>query len=352
MKIMIFAESSQYPNCLHILGLRQAIKELNLEGDIYDIAHEPVRERNRRQAIQDLRASRPDVILSCWPMPFVGGALRDEIVACRKGGTRVVWWWGDMHPHFDEWRDDGLVERVYHCAGDSPYWDFVAGRSGIKRERMCYLPEGSYRFDTLEGLEFPRMVPDMKNTVSFFGNITAEPYRRRAALLDFLKKERISVIHREAFNDDQNQAWKWQPAYWRQCHVVLSMSISNEVVGYTSARLFHLASCGACILAEWFPGLSELFKEGELLTFRTPEEAAKQVWWAFSHPEECQRMGQRAWERVKKEHTMTQRMAAILEDCGYPQPAQLVGAIRKPELRLGAAALKTIPASQWPMVNA
>lgn len=324
MRVMIFAESSQYPNCLHIKGLYQAIQQLGLKGDIYDTCHEPVRDRNIKQAIQDMTLTRPDLIISCWPHPFEKGPLHDAIKSCHDQGTKVVWWWGDYHKHFSISIDNDWIDRVYMTNYDEMYWRWVSGHVDIPIEQYRYLPEGSYAYPDRKALDVSFGHPMLQQKcVSFFGNLSAEVYQPRRDLIEALKKQRITVMHFEAFNDEQNRAWLWQPRYWRQAPLMLSMSITNQAPGYTSARLFHMAGSGACILTENFPGLEALYNLGsdfererpEVYAFTSHGQAVEMAEWLLNKsPEFIQEVGNKAFARTMRDHTITQRVLAILHD--------------------------------------
>lgn len=316
MRVMIFAEAKQYPNCLHIRGLRQAMEDLHVEGDLYDICHTPTKHEERERAERDIYENPPDLLISCWPMGFESSSLRNALVERRV--TCVVWW-GDYHKHVPEIQDGGFVKRIYMTNAEEEYWRWFSHHTGMSFEQMRYLPEGTYRFDTLDEVSGRFGHPTIPiQGIGFFGNLSGEAYASRRRVLETLKRERFTVMHFEAFNEEQNRAWLWQPSYWRYAPIMLSMSITAEAHGYTSARLFHLTGSGATTLVEYFPGLDRLFDVvNEVDTFRTPDEAVSRARLLMADPAWRLALGDMAFRRAMRDHTLTDRLRAIFHDMGF-----------------------------------
>lgn len=95
--------------------------------------------------------------------------------------------------------------------------------------------------------------------------------------------------------------------------------VPNESIGFeVNFRLFEAASCGALVLT---PQIGEdqdnAFVPGEeMLVYRDGLELLEQIAWAKAHPDETERMGRAAWERVQAEHLPRHRAAALSELAG------------------------------------
>jgi hypothetical protein len=83
------------------------------------------------------------------------------------------------------------------------------------------------------------------------------------------------------------------------------------------ARDFEVTPTGAFYLAQWHPDIDALFESGsEIDTWRTTDELSEKCSYYFDHPDEAKAMGQRAKERVAREHTWTHRFEKLLVEVG------------------------------------
>jgi spore maturation protein CgeB len=103
--------------------------------------------------------------------------------------------------------------------------------------------------------------------------------------------------------------------------IVLNTMHYGEIIG-VNCRLFEAAGCGAFQIAEWKPGLPELFEpEREMVTFRTREELKEKVDYYLSHPKERREIADRAYARSHREHTYDLRLKQMFEILGLPTEA-------------------------------
>ena len=99
--------------------------------------------------------------------------------------------------------------------------------------------------------------------------------------------------------------------------IVLNTMHFAEIEG-VNCRLFEAAGCGAFQIAEWKPGLAELFEpEREVVTFRSREELREKVDYYLAHPEERQVISDRAYIRAHREHTYEIRLKQMLQILGF-----------------------------------
>jgi hypothetical protein len=90
--------------------------------------------------------------------------------------------------------------------------------------------------------------------------------------------------------------------------------ILNEAISFeVNFRLFEGASCGVLVFT---PDAGEdqdvCFTSGkEMLVYHNGLELLDQTAWAEAHPEQAERMGRAAWERIQAEHLPNHRVAAL-----------------------------------------
>lgn len=99
--------------------------------------------------------------------------------------------------------------------------------------------------------------------------------------------------------------------------IVLNTMCVGEIES-VNCRLFEAAGCGAFQIADWKPGLPELFEpEREIVTFRTREELREKVDYYLARPEERQEIADRAYARAHREHTYEIRLQRMFEILGF-----------------------------------
>lgn len=98
--------------------------------------------------------------------------------------------------------------------------------------------------------------------------------------------------------------------------IVLNTMHYAEITG-VNCRLFEAAGCGAFQIADWKPGLPELFEpEHEIVTFHTRKELKEKVNYYLARPEERQEIADRAYARAQREHTYEVRLRQMFEVLG------------------------------------
>ena len=94
-------------------------------------------------------------------------------------------------------------------------------------------------------------------------------------------------------------------------HLDIGRLYQNDIV---TMRVFDVLACGGFCLAEWSPGLEELFVIGEELDcYRTLDEMLEKVeYWLDAGPEARRAVGERGRQRVLADHTITHRLRVLL----------------------------------------
>ena len=81
-----------------------------------------------------------------------------------------------------------------------------------------------------------------------------------------------------------------------------------------SVRTFEVACCGRLPFAEPQVDLTRFFDVGnEVVTFNNPEDLKSKIDYYLSHPDEMEKMAERARQRAVSEHTYYHRMKELLE---------------------------------------
>lgn len=101
------------------------------------------------------------------------------------------------------------------------------------------------------------------------------------------------------------------------CRSKISLNITRwshaSIYGSSTARPFELASYGACIVSQPYRGMEEWFKVGkETIVVNSEDEAVETYDWLLSNDEERTRIGERARERLLREHTYKHRARALV----------------------------------------
>lgn len=87
----------------------------------------------------------------------------------------------------------------------------------------------------------------------------------------------------------------------------------TNVYASATARPFELAAYGACIVSQPYNGIEEWFEVGKDLTVVTSETDAIETYqWLLDSDEDCRIFGERARQRVMKEHTFNHRAKEII----------------------------------------
>ena len=102
--------------------------------------------------------------------------------------------------------------------------------------------------------------------------------------------------------------------------ICLNITRWSHASVYASAttRLFELAAFGACIVSQPYNGIEEWFDVGrEIIVINSEGEAIKTYEWLLNAGDDRQKIGERARQRILKEHTYCHRaeeLISVLKD--------------------------------------
>ncbi len=139
--------------------------------------------------------------------------------------------------------------------------------------------------------------------VAFVGRLTPQRPARQW-MVNLVERTAPCMVH-------QNVPPHRVVARYTQARVVPNASILGEI----NFRLFEAASAGCLVLhQDGEADASRLFAPGvEILTYGHGLELTQHLRRALERPEEAERLGRAAWERVQREHLPVHRAARILE---------------------------------------
>jgi spore maturation protein CgeB len=299
----------------------------------------PAFERSRqRSLLRTVQAFQPDLVLITHASlhPEIIGQLRKTSVA------KVAAWFPDhlanlgrqyllasdldafffKDPYMvDTFRAKLGLNAFYLPEACNPQWHRRVELSDADRRKYgCDLTTASNMYYYRAGLL--EMFADYDTKIWGAGY----PFWLRSPLRDFYPAVYVAELEKsKAFN---------------AAKIVLNTMHFAEIEG-VNCRLFEAAGCGAFQIAEWKPGLAELFEpENEVVTFRSREELRDKVDYYLAHPEERRAISGRAYARAHREHTYEIRLRRMFETLGLAtEDASSVEASEQGAMECGSQAV-------------
>lgn len=133
-------------------------------------------------------------------------------------------------------------------------------------------------------------------------------WRRPEVQRAFNGKHR-NILQEERFVPDYETA-----KIFAATQIGLNIHSGQSHRGGLNARTFDLLAAGTFQLADALPGMEELLEPGkELITYRSPQEAAHLAGYYLRHPKERASIAARGRARVLGQHTYLHRVRSILQ---------------------------------------
>ena len=205
----------------------------------------------------------------------------------------------------------------------SAYLSFTGGPILEELERRFGSPQAVPFYCSVDPAHYrPRAVQrEYKCDLSYLGTYAAD---RQPKLMTFLNKtatllpESKFIVAGAMYPKDL--AWKKNvrrithvsppehPAFYSSSRFTLNLTRDDMVAaGYSpSVRLFEASACGAAILSDNWPGLSQFLTPGEEILLPRDAEETADILTELSDAQRL-RIGQRARERILEEHTSIHR---------------------------------------------
>lgn len=144
---------------------------------------------------------------------------------------------------------------------------------------------------------------------------TPRPYGR-IGLIEFLKNKKDIDFKTIGFDSLKERIYN--SAHNRACacaKIVLGHCGFATVSHSNSYRDFIIPGCGSFFLTEYVKDMEEMYKIGEEIeVYKTPEECYDKIKYYLNHDEERNKIAERGYLRVRKDHTFKQRMKIVLDD--------------------------------------
>lgn len=243
---------------------------------------------------KDIGVDRDFVLVSKPPPEFVRNA--------KPSAKLLLLWHFDSPEYIEEW-----YEKV------SPFADvcFVPYKSAKENSVMLY-PGPRSTGDRGPGKRsFTRPKIEQRHDVVFIGGSHTE----RAPLLGHIGRHSKLTCFGPGMEGGPTWDAKSDAAY-RSGKVALSISRYKgryKIVGYTSNRLFHATAVGVFVVAEDFPGLSDLYPDC-IASFDTGADAVTVIEHALSDDEYRRSMALKAEKHTWRNHTWDDRVSTILKE--------------------------------------
>lgn len=193
-------------------------------------------------------------------------------------------------------------DTAFLCFRDSLRypWSEWERNSGVK---IRYMPQGSVISTELKPFFAKR------DLVFVGGTRNQEFHEERRRAVSYLKAHLVNEVRREKrIIVEQNC-----PALYRQSRFVLSMSI--DVPGYSSIRLYNVLAYGGLALTYKFPGINDMFEHGKhMLMWKTVQEAERLMTTWKLQEAECEKMRKRAWRVQQAKHTVSSRLMNMVSN--------------------------------------
>ncbi len=261
---------------------------------------------------------RPDLVIALAQAP-----LNASVCArLRAAGIKVAFWFVENCRVLPYWKHVAKDYDVFFAFQDEPFLTMLREAGA---PRAVYLPTACdpdrHAPVTLTDDERRRFGAD----VSFAGAPYLNRQRMLLGLIDLAPKiwgdgwadtelARLSAEGGARFNLDE------MVRIFSATKINLNIHSANHVDGldpdpdYVNPRTFELAACGAFQLVDARQPLPALFRDDEIVTFRSPAELRSQILYYLAHPEERAAIAARARARVVAEHSFVHRVRRIFEE--------------------------------------
>jgi spore maturation protein CgeB len=293
------------------LGPAWASHRLKISGRLAALSLQAL-PRLDQQAQQ--RIVRAAAVARCELIISVDARLMPESVAgLRRNGARVVLWFPDhvanlgralmlMAP-YDAlfFKEPHLVDRLRAMLDLPVYYLPEACNPRCHRPAV---PAGTEPYIVIAGNMYPSRVLVLQRLMA--KGIPVKVYG--GAIPRWIDDSPVRDMHagRPIFAEEKARIF-------RSAAGVLNNLHPAEVAG-VNARLFEAAGSGAAVLTEFRPTVPDLFAVGEeILAFEDFDELVEQASRLLHEPGLTARLGDAAARRAHRDHTLAQRIAAIIE---------------------------------------
>jgi spore maturation protein CgeB len=261
---------------------------------------------------------RPDLVIALAQAP-----LNASVCArLRAAGITVAFWFVENFRVLPYWKHVAKDYDVFFAIQDEPFLSMVREAGAPK---AVYLPTACdpdrHAPVVLSDAERARFDAD----VSFAGAPYLNRQRMLLGLIDLNPRiwgegwgvtelSRLAAEQGARFNLDE------MIRIFSATRINLNIHSATHVEGldpdpdYVNPRTFELAACAAFQLVDARHPLPALFRDDELVTFRSTAELRSLITHYLARPEECAAIAARARARVVAEHSFVHRVRRIFAE--------------------------------------
>ncbi len=264
------------------------------------------------QLYQEVRDYKPDLLfihpLDTYYLPLI-------IKKIRQRGTRVLVWLG-IHPSQVSPGIHKLLRASdFTLIYDPSYIEFYNQELGIHNLRIVPLGCDTDYYESI--VPDQRFIEENSADIAFVG------------LFDEYREEYL-----QALSDFNLGIWSWNMgeydtnlkdfhrgiAYgeslikvFKSSKIVLNLHRDFEVSG-GNYRLFEIPACSAFQIVDEKRDIGKYFEvEKEVVTFKDKDDLRRKVEYYLENPEKREQIAQAGCNRVKKDHTLIDRMKKIID---------------------------------------
>jgi len=287
-------------------GLIQGLEELGCEYLFCD----PILEDTTQMEIA-IKKFKPDIVIHhmtrSLSMKLPEAVGKDIVQVFWMLDYRPISWLkGEGKGHWEDWKSQAPFLKYL----------FLSNKEQISlwQEEFqlpaSFLPHGCYIVDKLiydEKFHYPCVFIGGMHDHGMFAV-------RKRFIEQIMKLTKIVHLNAPTGTKERNEIWQNMPIIYYSSDAVLDICHFWDVPGYACGRFFYSSGLGGATVSKRFPGCEEFYPEGIKLYFDTPKEAAERIKWLQEHPEERERIKQKAYEHNKKYHSYKQRYIKIFEE--------------------------------------
>lgn len=261
---------------------------------------------------------RPDLVIGLAQAP-----LNASVCArLRAAGMKVVFWFVENHRVLPYWKHVAKDYDVFFAIQDEPFLSMLRDAGSPK---AVYLPTACdperHARVALSDAERERFGAD----VGFAGAPYVNRQRILLGLIDLGPRiwgegwDRTELA-RLAGNDGARFDLVDMMRIFSATRVNLNIHSANHVDGldpdpdYVNPRTFELAACGAFQLVDARAPLPALFRDDEVVTFRSTSELRRLITHFLARPDERAAIADRARARALTEHTFAHRVRTMFSE--------------------------------------
>ena len=264
------------------------------------------------QIYKEVNEFEPDILFMLLVDTTYLHLIIDKI---KQKGTRVFTWLG-VHPsHASPGIHKLLRSSDFTLIYDSSYIDYYHSHLGIKNTRILPLGCDVEYHDSIN--PDPAFIKENGVDVCFVGIF--DKYREK--FLEAVSDHKLGIwswtigryeteltkFHRGVvYGEDMIKVYK-------SSKIVLNIHREFEESG-GNFRLFEIPACGAFQLVDEKSDIGKYFEVGkEVVTFRNEYDLKRKIKYYLQNPKEREEIAEAGYNRVKRDHTLIDRMSRIID---------------------------------------